>query len=126
MDVRGGRFRPEDRLRSEKDYRRVGRWGRRLSSRNFVVLVVERRDGTGARLGTTVSRRLGGAVTRNRVKRSIREWFRLRKQQLGSLDLVVIARPPAASLGGQRSAEELSRLLGLDEVDGAAGSCASS
>ena len=46
-----------------------------------------------ARLGLTVSRRVGNAVARNRWKRLLREAFRLSRQRLPALDLVVSPRP---------------------------------
>ena len=50
-----------------------------------------------ARLGITVSRRVSPkAVIRNRVKRVVRESFRMQQEQLKGLDVVVVARPPAA------------------------------
>ena len=68
--------------------------------------------GGASRLGVTVSRRVGGAVVRNRVKRRIREWFRARCEQPGpGLDLVVIARPSASRLEAREVAEELTALL---------------
>jgi len=71
----------------------------------------EAADGT-SRLGLTVSRRVGGAVVRNRVKRRIREWFRSRCELLSSgLDLVVIARPSARRLDGHALHRELTKLL---------------
>jgi ribonuclease P protein component len=81
----------------------------------FVVLVSEhdarRGDPSKCRLGITVSRKVGGAVTRNRVKRRVREWFRARRGSLGSgVDWVVIARAPAAGLAREAAEEELSRL----------------
>jgi len=48
-----------------------------------------------ARLGLTVSRRVGNAVVRNRWKRAIREAFRLVRHRLPPLDLVVAPRPAA-------------------------------
>ena len=53
-----------------------------------------------ARLGTTVSRRIGGAVMRNRVKRRVRECFRksLRTILPAGTELVVIARAGAGAL----------------------------
>jgi len=60
------------------------------------------------RLGVTVSRRVGKAVVRNRIKRAIREWFRQSRENLGDrLDLVVIARASA----GELSAREIHGIL---------------
>jgi ribonuclease P protein component len=79
------------------------------------VLVSEydarRGDPIKCRLGLTVSRKVGGAVVRNRVKRRVREWFRERRGSLGSgLDWVVIARAPAADLAREAAEDELTRL----------------
>jgi len=49
------------------------------------------------RLGLAVSRRVGNAVVRNRVKRWLREAFRHERASLGGVDVVVIARPSAAT-----------------------------
>jgi ribonuclease P protein component len=64
-----------------------------------------------ARLGLAVSRRVGGAVVRNRVKRRVREWFRHRRGLLAGLDLVVTARPAAAALDQFAVARTLEALL---------------
>jgi ribonuclease P protein component len=59
-----------------------------------------------------VSKRVGGSVVRNRVKRCIREWFRHAREQLpdGS-DTVVIARRAARDLSGREVAVALDELL---------------
>ncbi|MCL4684069.1 ribonuclease P protein component [Myxococcota bacterium] len=117
MTQRGGRqrFRRSDRLRSSKDYRRVSRDGVRMSSRSFVVLVAPQREadpGAPPKLGITVSRRVGNAVVRASVKRRLREWFRLHRDQLPvARDLVVIARPAAAGLSAAEVDRELARAL---------------
>ncbi|HKX46572.1 MAG TPA: ribonuclease P protein component [Planctomycetota bacterium] len=109
-----GRFRRSDRVRDPRDFRRVSREGRRISGRAFVVVVAA--SGPGAepgaqRLGLSASRRVGNAVVRNRVKRGVREWFRRRRAALPlSLDLVVIARGPAAQLGSAEIGAELDGL----------------
>jgi ribonuclease P protein component len=67
-----------------------------------------------ARLGITVSRKVGNAVVRNRFKRRTREWFRSQRSLLNpEIDLVVIARRP----GGRMSFSELDACLsGLLEI----------
>lgn len=60
------------------------------------------------RLGITVSRRVGGAVSRNHVKRRVREWFRRRRAELSpGTRIVVIGRPGAAELSGSEIASLL-------------------
>ena len=80
---------------------------------NAFVVVVARRPAPGLpRLGITASRRVGGAVERNRVKRRIREWFRReRRAWRGPLDVLVIARQPATQLSSDELDERLSRLV---------------
>lgn len=86
-----------------------------MSSRSFVVLVAPQREadpGAPPKLGITVSRRVGNAVVRASVKRRLREWFRLHRDQLPvARDLVVIARPAAAGLSAAEVDRELARAL---------------
>jgi ribonuclease P protein component len=74
------------------DFRRVTRHGRRFETAYFLVFRFDRSDGRAARLGITVTRKVGNAVHRNRIKRVVREWFRSRHNELRSCDLVVIAK----------------------------------
>lgn len=94
------RFRASDRVRESRDYQRSRAEGRRGSSRAF-SLEVTRTTG-GIRLGLVVSKRVGNAVVRNRVKRLVREWFRRSRPALPPhSDIVVVARSAAASLPAQ-------------------------
>jgi len=96
--------------------------GSRCASRYFILLAVLREgdsEAAGARLGVTVSRKVGGAVVRNRVKRRVREWFRRERSRLEErADLVVIARPPAAELPGHGVARELRELAAAARLVG--------
>lgn len=104
-----------DRLRSSRDFRRVGREGRRRRSPYFVLLIAPKRpevERDAPALGVTVSRKVGKAVRRNRVKRCIREWFRHHREALPlRSDVVVIARPGAAELPTAEIERELTGLL---------------
>ena len=79
-------------LKKNSDFRRL--YARGKSSVNPYMVVYCRRNRTGEnRLGYTVSTKLGGAVTRNRVRRRLREIVRLRSPQMRSgWDIVVVAR----------------------------------
>ena len=68
--------------------------GRRFFSRNFVVFAVYVRERPGQwRLGLAVTRKSGNAVWRNRIKRVVREFFRLHRRDMPQgLDLVVVPK----------------------------------
>ena len=90
-------FTAADRIRKRREYQRVYDRGRKISSRNFTLFLLEN-DLRRPRLGITVTRRVGGAVQRNRVKRLLREWFRKVRRDLPAVDLVVNAREGACRL----------------------------
>lgn len=90
------------RLSRSSDFRRVYRQGSSTASR-FLVLYSFRRSpeagDEGPRLGLSVSKKLGGAVVRNRIKRLLREAFRACEGRLAKeYDYVVIARPQLTEL----------------------------
>ncbi|MGH9312971.1 MAG: ribonuclease P protein component [Vicinamibacterales bacterium] len=85
------RLRPPERIRRRVDYLRIQKKGARTHGR-FLTLIALPNGTEKARLGVSASRRLGGAVLRNRAKRLIRELFRRNKPAAG-FDLVVIPKP---------------------------------
>jgi ribonuclease P protein component len=93
-------FRAEDKLRRSGEFLRLQRTGVRYQTAHFVCFAVRLDDSDHTRLGVTVSRRIGKAVVRNRIKRRVRECFRLQLRQMlpPRTALVVIARRGAGNL----------------------------
>jgi ribonuclease P protein component len=115
----GGRSRRR-RLSRSAEFDRVYRQGRSKANRFLVLYAFPREDrgDDGPRLGISVSRRVGGAVDRTRVKRVLREAFWQEAERLpdGS-DYVVVARPDAKGLAAREGTPGVRRALG-ELVDG--------
>lgn len=120
----GARHKPgRGRLSRSADFDRVFRAGRSHGGRELVLYVFPRGDGEDARLGLSVSRKVGGAVERNRVKRLLREAFAAESARLPEAsDAVVVARPEARVLAEREGLAGIQRALSnlIDKVvDGA-------
>jgi ribonuclease P protein component len=95
-------FGKERRIRRRSDFLRVQAIGQRASTAHFVLLVAAREPDTAAcsRVGFVVTKKVGNAVQRNRIKRVCRECFRMWPELVpDGIDLVVIARAGADELG---------------------------
>ena len=112
-------IRRRSRLSKSQDFGRVYRAGRSVANRYLVLYYFERpgpgeglgRDpGAVSRVGFSVSKRLGPAAQRNRLKRALREAYRLNEHRMkADLDFVLIARAPLSDLleeRGLRAVEE--------------------
>ena len=103
-------FAAADRLHRSAEFLRLQRNGVRFQSPHFVLYAGSLdHDPDRSRLGITVSRRIGNAVVRNRVKRRVREIFRkaLRAQMPVGTSIVVIARKGAGALESAAIGDEL-------------------
>ena len=102
----------EARINHQRAYEAVFKGGRKLVGPEYVCYV-NRQSGVGVRLGAVASRKVGGAVVRNRIKRYVREYFRLHRGAFAEdTQLVVVARAQAARFTSfAESAQALERLL---------------
>lgn len=92
-------FTKTDRIRTTTEYRTLSKCGARHYS-DYFIIVYRKNQIPQTRLGVTVSKRVGKAVTRNRIKRIIREYFRSNRSILPvRLDINVIARQPSGNIG---------------------------
>ena len=83
-------------LRSNRDFQNVFKSGRSYANK-YLVMYVSKNQLDGNRLGISVSKKVGNSVVRHRVKRLIKESYRLQENIFNSgLDIVVIARNNAA------------------------------
>ncbi len=87
------------RVRKNGEFLRVYQSGKRVSDGSLSLVVLSRPGKEETRLGLSVSRKVGPAVVRNRVKRRLREIFRLTRPRFKpGMDMVVVAKPPASNL----------------------------
>jgi ribonuclease P protein component len=111
------------RLSSPAAFRSVFSTGRSYAHGAVVLYVAKRATGGGpARAGFVVSRKVGGAVARNRAKRLLREALRLEGRDLpDGLDLVVVARPSVADVSYGEVAGDLRDVLNAAGLRGGNG-----
>src|SRR5512134_1296207 len=85
------------RIKHGRDFARVREQGGRLACGCLVANWLRLPAGSSTRLGVVAGSKIGGAVVRSRVKRLLRESFRLHQAELaGPVDLVLVARPSIA------------------------------
>src|SRR6266567_673101 len=100
------------RLRQRVDYVAVQTRGTKLHGRHVLAIAQRRPPGLAGRLGLTVTKKVGNAVVRNRIKRLLREWMRLHGWVPAGWDMVMVAKDSAArQLHPEDFAPDLTRIL---------------
>ena len=106
ITVKGSfRFTKKERINHPQDFRRAMKLGRKLPSKNF-ILFIQKNENKFHRLGIVVKKEIGSATFRNRMKRYLREFFRLHKHQIkGSYDIILMVKK-GCSVNRYKEAEE--------------------
>ena len=103
-------FTRHERLLKRGDFLRLSSQGQKVHTSNFLILWQEP-PVPSVRIGITVSGKVGNAVTRNRLKRLVREFYRQNKGLFLLADYNIIAKQGAARLEFSEVSQELSRAL---------------
>lgn len=105
-----------DRLRKNIDFQSVFQSGKSCANRYFVMYVSKNNLGVN-RLGVSVSKKVGNSVVRHRMKRLVKEGFRLQEDMFNSsLDIVVIVRKGADTLEFSKVKESVFYLMKLHHM----------
>lgn len=106
----GRGYPPSARLRNPVDFAALRRDGKRIATRHFRTQYRLTQAGE-PRLGMAVSRRVSKrAVVRNRIRRIVRESFRLRRSDLPNCDVLLVAQASTAALTGGELRSDLDGL----------------
>ena len=101
----------QQRIKKNKEFQQIFKKGKSFANRQFIVYVFKT-DQPEFRLGLSVSKKVGNAVTRNRIKRYIRQTFLELKDDLKpDADYVIIARQQAAEMDFHESKKSLEHVL---------------
>lgn len=104
-------FKKEERIRRRSDFIRISKEGKKYYSPHFRVWMCPNQLPY-CRLGIVVSKKIGSAVKRNHLKRLVREFFRLHKEELfQSADFVIQAKEGADKLTFWEVVAELQEIL---------------
>ncbi|NNU90747.1 MULTISPECIES: ribonuclease P protein component [Anoxybacillus] len=100
------------RIKKNDEFQEVFKKGKSVANRQFVLYVLDKPEQPYFRIGLSVSKKIGKAVVRNRVKRYIRQVFQEERDrvQVGK-DYVIIARVPVATMEYEEVRKSLVHVL---------------
>ncbi|MBI9086580.1 MAG: ribonuclease P protein component [Desulfobacterales bacterium] len=104
-------FPKNERLLKRASFLKLSRFGRKIQTRYFIAAIQDAETDR-TRIGITVSKRVGNAVERTRIKRIVREYYRKNRDAVtGNRDINIIARKYAAPLSNGEVRDELGKLF---------------
>lgn len=100
------------RIKKDSDFQSVFKGGKSFANRQFVIYMYKNELNVPFRIGLSVSKKVGNAVTRNRIKRHVRQSFTEMKEEIvPGYDFIIIARKPAAEMNGTEIKKSLIHVL---------------
>lgn len=100
------------RIKKNKEFQEIFRTGQSFANRELVIYYRKKNDQKHFRVGISVGKKIGNAVTRNRIKRYIRECFiHLEDNLKQEYDIIIIARNQSVYLSYERLCKSLQHLL---------------
>ncbi|MEI5908401.1 ribonuclease P protein component [Bacillus spongiae] len=107
----------EYRLKKNREFQEVFNKGTSFANRQYVVYVLPKKEQDVFRVGLSVSKKIGKAVTRNQIKRYIRQVFlELKDEVEKGNDYIIIARKPAADMNFHETKKSLIHVLSRSKV----------
>lgn len=105
------------RIKKNEEFQKVFKKGKSFANRQFVVYCMRKDDQQAFRIGLSVSKKIGNAVTRNQIKRYIRQTFlELKDEVRQDMDYVIIARHQAATLNFHETKKSLEHVLKIAKM----------
>lgn len=105
------------RIKKDNEFQKVFKEGKSFANRQFIVYRYKKEGQEQFRIGLSVSKKVGNAVTRNRIKRYVRQAFLEMKDELqNDMDYVIIARHQAAKIDFHETKKSLQHVLRIARV----------
>ena len=100
------------RVKKNSEFQEILKTGKSFANRELVIYYKEKPLQTHFRIGISVGKKIGNAVTRNRIKRYIRQSFiQLEDKVIPEIDIIIIARKPAVDMDCKQIKNSLIHLL---------------
>lgn len=105
------------RIKKNEEFQEVFKKGKSFANRQFVVYIYRKEQQEKFRIGLSVGKKVGNAVTRNRIKRYVRQSFLEMKDELrNDMDYIIIARHQAATLNFHETKKSMQHVLRIARV----------
>lgn len=105
------------RVKENKEFQAIFKKGKSFANRQLVIYYIKKQEQNHFRVGLSVGKKIGNAVTRNRIKRYLRQAFHeLEKELLPGYDMIIIARQPTKQMEFKEVKSSLIHLLSRERL----------